>query len=259
MAADIEDTRSARFALRCSNFAERWFPDSWVFAALAVIIVALATLAMGAKPTDAAMAFGDGFWSLIPFTMQMAFVVIGGYVVASSPPAVKLIDRLARIPKNGRSAVAWVALISMVASLLNWGLSLVFGGLLVRALARRTDLHMDYRAAGAAAYLGLGAVWALGLSSSAAQLQANPASQRLLGLILEDKGVLRSHMKVFTANGEGETTSGSFSPSLEKSIAFARLPLATQPDETVEVDIRGKRLKARTVKLPFVRNGKALI
>ena len=114
VAVDIEDSLSARFALRCSSFAERWFPDSWVFAALAVIIVALATLAMGAKPTDAAMAFGDGFWSLIPFTMQMAFVVIGGYVVASSPPAVKLIDRLARLPRNGRSAVAWVALISMV-------------------------------------------------------------------------------------------------------------------------------------------------
>ncbi|WP_297366122.1 glycine cleavage system aminomethyltransferase GcvT [Thauera sp.] len=92
-----------------------------------------------------------------------------------------------------------------------------------------------------------------------AALQANPASQRLLGLILEDKGVLRSHMKVFTAAGEGETTSGSFSPSLEKSIAFARLPLATQPGENVEVDIRGKRLKARTVKLPFVRNGKPLV
>ena len=141
MADPIEESRYARFALRCSNFAERWFPDSWVFAALAVIIVAVAALGMGAAPTDAAKAFGDGFWSLIPFTMQMAFVVIGGYVVASSPPAVKLIDRLARIPKNGRSAVAWVALISMVASLLNWGLSLVFGGLLVRALARRTDLR----------------------------------------------------------------------------------------------------------------------
>ncbi|EKG31352.1 short-chain fatty acid transporter [Pseudomonas avellanae] len=176
MAANIEESRSARFALRCAVWAERWFPDSWVFAALAVVIVTLATLAIGARPTDAAKAFGDGFWSLIPFTMQMAFVVIGGYVVASSPPAVRLIDRLARVPRNGRSAVAWVALISMLASLLNWGLSLVFGGLLVRALARRTDLRMDYRAAGAAAYLGLGAVWALGLSSSAAQLQANPAS-----------------------------------------------------------------------------------
>ncbi|MGV8864932.1 MAG: short-chain fatty acid transporter [Pseudomonas sp.] len=195
MAAVIEDSRSARFALRCASWAERWFPDSWVFAVLAVVIVAVATLAMGAKPTDTANAFGDGFWTLIPFTMQMAFVVIGGYVVASSPPAVRLIDRLARIPKNGRSAVAWVALISMVASLLNWGLSLVFGGLLVRALARRTDLRMDYRAAGAAAYLGLGAVWALGLSSSAAQLQANPGS--LPPSILAITGVIPFTQTIF--------------------------------------------------------------
>ncbi len=176
VAAEMQDSRSARFALRCSNWAERWFPDSWVFAALAVMLVCIGALAMGAKPTDTAKAFGDGFWSLIPFTMQMAFVVIGGYVVASSPPAARLIDRLARLPSNGRSAVCWVALISMLASLLNWGLSLVFAGLLVRALARRSELKMDYRAAGAAAYLGLGAVWALGLSSSAAQLQANPGS-----------------------------------------------------------------------------------
>ncbi|MGE8497475.1 MAG: short-chain fatty acid transporter [Pseudomonas sp.] len=172
----LQDSGSARFAMRCSNWAERWFPDSWVFAVLALAIVAVAALAIGATPSDTAKAFGDGYWSLIPFTMQMAFVVIGGYVVASSGPASRLIDKLAKIPKNGRSAVCWVALISMIASLLNWGLSLVFGGLLVRALARRTELKMDYRAAGAAAYLGLGAVWALGLSSSAAQLQANPAS-----------------------------------------------------------------------------------
>ena len=172
----VQDSRSARFAIRCSDWAERWFPDSWVFAALAVLIVAVAALAIGAPASTTAKAFGDGFWSLIPFTMQMAFVVIGGYVVASSKPAAKLIDRLARIPKNGRSAVAWVAVIAMLASLLNWGLSLVFSGLLVRALARRTELKMDYRAAGAAGYLGLGATWALGLSSSAAQLQANAAS-----------------------------------------------------------------------------------
>ena len=176
MPAVLEESRYARFALRCAGWAERWFPDSWVFAALAVVVVAAAALANGAAPAITATAFGDGFWSLIPFTMQMAFVVIGGYVVASSPPAVKLIDCLARLPKNGRSAVAWVALIAMLAALLNWGLSLVFAGLLVRALARRRELKMDYRAAGAAAYLGLGAVWALGLSSSAAQLQANPAS-----------------------------------------------------------------------------------
>ncbi|MBF0443432.1 MAG: short-chain fatty acid transporter, partial [Oligoflexales bacterium] len=61
-------------------------------------------------------------------------------------------------------------------SLINWAISLVFSGLLVKALARREGLRMDYRAAGASAYLGLGATWALGLSSSAAQLQANKES-----------------------------------------------------------------------------------
>ena len=92
-----------------------------------------------------------------------------------------------------------------------------------------------------------------------AALLGNPGTRKVLGLILEDKGVLRSHMAVFTASGEGETTSGSFSPTLEKSIAFARLPLGVEAGEPVEVDIRGRRLKARTVKLPFVRHGKALV
>ena len=80
------------------------------------------------------------------------------------------------MPRTGRGAVCWVAVISMLLSLLHWGLSMILGSLLVRALARREELNMDYRAAGAAAYLGLGSVWAMGLSSSAAQLQANPAS-----------------------------------------------------------------------------------
>ena len=176
MSVQLEESRSARFAMRCAAWAEKWFPDSWVFAVVGIAIVVLAAFAIGVPLQDTSKAFGKGFWSLIPFTMQMAFVVIGGYVVASSKPASRLIEALAKVPGNGRSAVAWVALVSMTASLLNWGLSLVFGGLLVKALARRTDLKMDYRAARAAAYLGLGAVWALGLSSSAAQLQANPAS-----------------------------------------------------------------------------------
>src|ERR1019366_8326679 len=88
----------------------------------------------------------------------------------------KLSDGLAAIPRSGAGAVAFVAAVSMLTSLLSWGLSLIFSGLLVRVLARRSNLHMDYRAAGAAAYLGLGATWALGLSSSAAQLQANGES-----------------------------------------------------------------------------------
>lgn len=162
-----------RLASSVTNWAERWFPDSYIFAVLAIVVVVAGALFAGISPQAIATSFGDGYWSLIPFTMQMAIVTISGYVVASSPPAGKVINWLARLPKSERSAIAYVAFFTMLASLLNWAFSLVFGGLYVRALARRTDLRIDYRAAGAAGYLGLGATWALGLSSSAAQLQAN--------------------------------------------------------------------------------------
>jgi short-chain fatty acids transporter len=165
-----------RLGLRFTAWAERWFPDAYVFACLGVAIVAAAAMANGAAPGTVAKSFGEGWWSLITFTMQMAIVAIGGYVVATAPPVAVLIGKLAGVPRTGAGAVAFVAAASTLTSLLSWGLSLVFSGLLVRALARRTELRMDYRAAGAAAYLGLGATWALGLSSSAAQLQANAAS-----------------------------------------------------------------------------------
>ena len=90
-------------------------------------------------------------------------------------------------------------------------------------------------------------------------LENNGARRRMLGLVLEDKGVLRAHMKVTTEHGEGLTTSGSFSPTLQKAIAFARLPLAVAPGEQVQVDIRGRPAEARTVKLPFVRKGQCLV
>ncbi len=165
-----------RFAQRSCAWAERWIPDAYVFAVLALLAVALAALASGASIGATAGAFGDGFWSLIPFTMQMSFIIIGGYVVASSPPITRAIERLAALPKTGRGAIVWVAAVSMLVSLVHWGLSSIVGSLLVRSLAQRESLSMDYRAAGAAAYLGMGSVWAMGLSSSAAQLQANPAS-----------------------------------------------------------------------------------
>ncbi|MEO6800478.1 MAG: TIGR00366 family protein [Rhodanobacter sp.] len=185
----------ARAALRSAAWSERWFPDAWVFAALGVVVVAVLALAFGATPISTVDAFGHGFWSLIPFTMQMVFVVIGGYVLATAPVIARFIDVLARAPRSGRGAVVYVALVSMLASLLSWGFSLIFGGLLVRALGRRRDLCMDYRAAGAAAYLGLGAIWALGLSSSAAQLQANPAS--MPPALLSITGVLPFSRTIF--------------------------------------------------------------
>ncbi len=90
-------------------------------------------------------------------------------------------------------------------------------------------------------------------------MRAQGVPRKLVGLLLDDRGVLRSHQRVIVPGiGEGELTSGTFSPTLERSIGFARVPKATTGAD-VQVDIRGKLLNARVVKYPFVRNGKALI
>ena len=92
-----------------------------------------------------------------------------------------------------------------------------------------------------------------------AALVAQPQQKQFLGLQLLDKGVLRAHQKVLTAQGDGEITSGTFSPSLQQSIALARLPLGVALGDTVKVEVRDKQLSAKVVKACFVRNGKAQI
>lgn len=160
-----------RFGLWLAAWSEKWFPDAWVFALVGIVVVFCFGLLIGESPTKLAIEGGKSFWILIPFTMQMALIIIGGYVVATTPAVYWLIQKAAGVTAKPRLAIAWVAFLSMATSLISWGLSLIFSGLLVREMSRRVK-GMDYRAAGAAAYLGLGAVWALGLSSSAALMMA---------------------------------------------------------------------------------------
>jgi len=113
--------------------------------------------------------------------------------------------------------------------------------------------------------LASGLAWTVDLASprdfvGKDALLAKPAAQQLTGLLLLDAGgVLRAHQKVKTAHGEGEITSGTFSPTLGKSIALARLPAQVAPGDIVQVAVRDKQLAARVVKPPFARHGKALV
>ncbi len=186
----------ARVAQSLAGWTQKWFPDAYIFALVGVLLVAVAALANGSSPQIIVDSFGNGFWDLTAFTLQMAMVVLTGYVVATSRPVARLIDTLAAVPQSAATAVSFVAFLSMSVSFVNWGLSLVFGGLLARAIARRTDLRVDYRALGAAAFMGLGAVWALGMSSSAAQLQATATS--LPPALLQVTGVLDFGTTIFT-------------------------------------------------------------
>jgi len=154
---------------------------------LAVIIVYIACVGIGNSPIQTAQWFGAGFWDLVAFTMQMTMIIVSGYALATAPPVFAVIRRMSAIPKTPRSAAAFVALFSMLSSLISWSFSLIFSGLLAREVSHRVR-GADYRAMGAAGYLGVGSVWALGLSSSAALIMAAPASlpqsiQQISGVI----------------------------------------------------------------------------
>jgi aminomethyltransferase len=109
--------------------------------------------------------------------------------------------------------------------------------------------------------LDAGLAWTVDLASprdfvGKSALVASPPTRQLAGLVLLDGGgVLRAHQKVRTKHGDGEITSGTFGPTIARSIALARLPLAVAAGDVVEVEVRDKRLRARVVKPPFVRHG----
>lgn len=168
-----------RFARRSTELAETWMPDAFVFALGATLLslggALLVDEAIRAEPTRLILAWGDGFWALIPFTLQMSMIIIGGYVLASSPPVRRGIRAVAGLAGSPKGAVLLVALASMGSSLLNWGFSLIFSALLAKEVARRVP-EADYRSLAGASFLGLGTVWAQGLSGSAALQMASASS-----------------------------------------------------------------------------------
>ncbi len=175
-----------RLALHIVAVLVRWLPDALIFALLAT--AGVFALALGLAPTGEARGllvgklvdgWGGGFFSLLPFTLQMAMIIIGGHTVASAPPVKRFLQRLAAVPSSPRFAVVWVTLLALGSAWFNWGFSLIFSALLARAVAQnleRRGIAVDYRALAAASFLGLGSIWAQGLSGSAALQMATPGA-----------------------------------------------------------------------------------
>ena len=166
----------ARAALALTDWTERWVPDAFIFALIATALVIAAAVAITpATLTETVDAWGRGFWDLIPFTLQMALVIITGHVLATSPPMGRLIRAIASWPRTPRGAVALVTFFALASAWFNWGFSLVFSAVLAIEIARRVE-GVDYRALAAASMLGLGSIWAQGLSGSAALQMATPGA-----------------------------------------------------------------------------------
>jgi short-chain fatty acids transporter len=181
----------ARLAIALTAWAERWLPDAFIFALVFTLAVVVAAVtATPSTLTQTIDAWGHGFWDLIPFTLQMSLIVITGHVLASSRPMARLIRAMATWPSSPRAAVAFVALVAMGSSWLHWGFSLMFSALLAREVARRVQ-GADYRALAAASYMGMGSIWAQGLSGSAVlQMASAGALQPQISAIVAHGGLV---------------------------------------------------------------------
>src|SRR5450755_190960 len=103
-----KDSGLARFGLALATWSERWFPDPLVFALAGIVIVFIFGLCLHESAGKLAIQGAKNFWTLVPFTMQMVMIIIGGYVVATTPVVNRLIRGLAGIPKSGRGAIAMI-------------------------------------------------------------------------------------------------------------------------------------------------------
>lgn len=161
-----EATALQRLSARLADRTASLVPDAFSIASiLTALTFALAMTWGGASPASAVRAWGGGVWALLPLSMQIAFVIFAGYLLAVSPPARAALERIATLARSPRQAVALAAFSSMTICWLNWGVGLVASAMLIRAIAaRRTGA--DYRLLVAAGYLGMGTTWHAGPSGT---------------------------------------------------------------------------------------------
>ncbi|RAR60834.1 MULTISPECIES: short-chain fatty acid transporter [Halomonadaceae] len=146
------------------KLVERYLPDPYIFVLLLTLVAAVAAIAVERQtPLDVLRFWGDGFWNLLTFSMQMLLVLITGFMLANTPPVKRVLSGLAGKAKNAGSAIVLVTVVSLLASWINWGFGLVVGALFAKELARQ--VRVDYRLLVASAYSGF-LIWHAGLAGS---------------------------------------------------------------------------------------------
>ncbi|HCY27994.1 MAG TPA: short-chain fatty acid transporter [Alteromonas macleodii] len=210
------------------KLVERYLPDPYIFVLLLTLITfAFAVVIQNQSPLTTIRQWGDGFWGLLTFSMQMLLVLVTGFMLACTPLVKALLERLASLAKSPGSAIVLVTLVSLIASWINWGFGLVVGALFAKALARKVSV--DYRLLVASAYSGF-IVWHGGLAGSVPLTIATPGhfSEAQIGVI-----------------GTGETIFSGFNLLL-LAIMFVIIPLVNRlmlPPESESIIVDSAKLK----------------
>lgn len=146
------------------KLVERYLPDPYIFVLLLTIIAALAAMIVEkTTPVEVMRIWGDGFWGLLVFAMQMLLVLLTGHMMASTPLVKSILTKLASVSKTAGGAIILVTVVSLAASWINWGFGLVVGALFAKEIARQ--VRVDYKLLVASAYSGF-IIWHGGLAGS---------------------------------------------------------------------------------------------
>lgn len=173
-----------------NRLMQRYLPDPFLFVIILTFVVfGLGLIFTNSGPVDMVRYWGGGFWGLLDFAMQMVLVLVTGHVLASSPIFKRGLGGIASTAKSPGSAIIIVTIVSIVASLINWGFGLVIGALFAKELAKRVE-NVDYRLLIASAFSGF-IVWHGGLSGSVPLTIATEGhfSQDLIGVITTDQTI----------------------------------------------------------------------
>ena len=174
------------------KLVERYLPDPYIFVLLLTLFTfAFASIIQNQSLFTTVQQWGDGFWGLLAFSMQMLLVLVTGFMLACTPLVKGMLERLAGLAKSPGSAIVLVTLVSLIASWINWGFGLVVGALFAKALARHVSV--DYRLLVASAYSGF-IVWHGGLAGSVPLTIATPGhfSEAQIGVISTSETIFSS-------------------------------------------------------------------
>lgn len=148
-----------------SAIVKKYMPDPFIFAILlTAITILLGVFVEGKTPVEMVGYWGDGFWGLLTFAMQMIIVLVTGYVLAEAPLVQRFLDRVAGMVSTPRGAIALATFVAGIASFINWGFGLIVGSIMARKLAERIPT-LHYPLAIAAAYSGF-AFYGFGISAT---------------------------------------------------------------------------------------------
>lgn len=154
------------------RLVDRYLPDPYLFVIILTLVAGLAAMGVESKgPMEIVRLWGDGFWGLLPFTMQMVLVLVTGYMLALTPLVRRVLARLATLARSPGSAIIVVTLVALTANWINWGFGLVVGAIFAKEVAR--SVRVDYRLLIASAYSGF-IVWHGGLAGSIPLTIATP-------------------------------------------------------------------------------------